>query len=220
MGSKQEEQVKESVASYLDEGKDREDRAKNIILYNLPEPKDQGEEGQKNDLITTQRVLDDIVEKEDKATKEAVVTIKRLGKPPTETDQRPRPIKVTLNSTEAKAKIIQQARNLKHSSSFNKVGVSNDMTLQERETHKKLVREMNRRRGQGENVIIKDGQIIPRTPTPSSGGHQKKGEPDTTPTNTNEEETNTPMSPSASQRGSTNQHDDTTNTSGDNAGSQ
>ncbi|KAL8580286.1 hypothetical protein ACOMHN_061527 [Nucella lapillus] len=47
LGKNQPTQVTNSVNEFMEEQKDKETRAKNIILYNVPEPVETGEEGQK-----------------------------------------------------------------------------------------------------------------------------------------------------------------------------
>ncbi|KAL8565637.1 hypothetical protein ACOMHN_063468 [Nucella lapillus] len=153
LGKNQPAHVTNSVNEFMEEQKDKETRAKNIILYNVPEPVETGEEGQKEDEETISKLLGDICgEEEGLRIARNKKETKRLGKPQIDSQQntRPRPIKLTLMNTEDKEQVTQKAKNLKNSKNFKKVGVSTDKTLKEREADKKLLTELRTRRDKEE----------------------------------------------------------------------
>ena len=77
-----------------------------------------------------------------------------------EDSQKCRPVKVVLKDTDTKMRILRKARNLRKSDKFKKVGISADKTLKERQADKVLVDERNRRREEGEDVVIYRGKVV------------------------------------------------------------
>jgi hypothetical protein len=76
-----------------------------------------------------------------------------------------RPILVEFNLTEEKQSVLRNAFRLKGvEGKFASIGISNDFTLKQRQTHRKLVQEMIKRKDEGEaNLVIRQGRIVTRT---------------------------------------------------------
>ena len=71
-------------------------------------------------------------------------------------------LKVTLDSIETKKQVLSKEKTLRNSrrSDLRKVYVSPDLTSKEREANRKLREELNSRRGNGEEVMIRNGKIF------------------------------------------------------------
>lgn len=93
--------------------------------------------------------------------------VTRLGKPRTDSN-RPRPLKVILgNPGDALEVIKQKARNpLKEYLEKNSLTVSADLTPLQRDHMKNLIEELKLKQSQGENVVIKYINGVPRIVTP------------------------------------------------------
>ena len=77
--------------------------------------------------------------------------------------QKPRPIKIVLNSEEQKLKVLKGAKNLKKPQEGEKqaIIIHQDLTLKEREARNKLWSQLKERRQNGEpNLIIAKGKIV------------------------------------------------------------
>ena len=161
-----EERIKVNVSEILEDQRERVDRKNNLILYNVPE----GEEGGDNksddsDLANSvlKAVCPDMPSIDN-------TQIKRMGdrRKPTSTNPtpRPRPIKITLSENETRDRILRQARKLKDSK-FKTIGISADKTKKEREHDLSIRREFLRRKNdEGEDVVLYKGEIYNRSEAP------------------------------------------------------
>ena len=151
--------VEDKVNQYMDEQKERERRSCNLILHNIPEStSDDPEERKQHDSSKVEEVLDylDIASSQEN---EALKPI-RLGR---KTDgDKPRLMRVTVESTVIKKDVLSKARSLRNSRDENlsKVFISPDLTPKEREVNKKLRDELRTRRNNGDNVMIRNGKIV------------------------------------------------------------
>lgn len=87
----------------------------------------------------------------------------RLGKRPSSTDDKPRPLKMIVDSVDKKVKIIRKAKNLRSQKEgdWTKVVIHQDLTPRQREARKKLVQELKTRTQNGENdLIIFNGKVV------------------------------------------------------------
>ena len=141
------------------EEEDRERRKCNIIIYGLQEPSaTEAEEKRNEDSDLAQLMLhkiscDDI----------SVGHITRLGPPPESAGSKPRPVKLTVNTVDARDKILRQSKNLRaiKEEVWKTVFIHQDLTPREREARKLLVQELKARKLAGEtNLIIVSGKIV------------------------------------------------------------
>lgn len=156
------ETVKQQVRETYEEDKDREARKMNLIMYNVKESKQDGEMGENEDKLIAFNVFHDVDSNLKPAQlEESVVEVVRLGKK-SEKPSKPRPMKIVFKNMDMKQRIQRKAKNLKKSESYNTVGISADKTRQEREQDKVLVAERNKRRDDGEDVVIFRGKVVNR----------------------------------------------------------
>ena len=141
-----------SGVQVLNEFADRERRKNNIIVHNIAESTgDTAGLREAQDKITIQDLIKNGLKVDDNVEKLA-----RLGKRNTD---RPRLLLVTLSCE--RSKILTTAWRLKNNSKWENTYIDPDRTLQEREEHKALRRELKRRREAGEdNLVIRDGAIV------------------------------------------------------------
>lgn len=102
---------------------DRQARAKNIILFNVPEVI-----GGNSDTSTVNLIFQKL------QVNIQPVTAHRLGKP----NEKIRPLKVTLNSTFDVFKILGSSRHLKSDQIFGEIRITSDKTPKQREHFQNL----------------------------------------------------------------------------------
>lgn len=152
---KVEEKLAKSLKEKKEERKEQESRENNIIIYNLPEADETAltsDTSQVNDLFSA--IGSDLTGQK---LEDSITGLSRLGKG---SEGKLRPIKICFKDTSHKYTILRRARYLKGLSRFDKVGIAEDKTLQQRETERKLREELKRRKAKGENVIIFKGAIV------------------------------------------------------------
>lgn len=136
--------------SFLSEIEDRKQRAKNIMVYNIPE------QSGGNDLNKADS--DKEVTKEIIATVSEVSKIKkviRVGK----TGEKPRPLKVILDNPQTALLVLRNKSKISHPSAK----ISADLTLNQRNHLKKLRNQLEKRISDGEaNLTIKYVRGVPK----------------------------------------------------------
>ena len=140
---------------------ERAKRAKNILIFGIPEPKEK-ENDHKQDVGRVQEVLKELQGREGDANQiEEVVRLGRRG-------ERIRPIKVGLKSSEQRNAVLKNSKLLKdHEKKYlQKVYVSADQTIRQREMGRELREELRRRRENGEDVVIHRNRVIVRDRRP------------------------------------------------------
>ena len=139
----------------IDEYRDRESHKLNIILHNVPESP--AVESSVRITHDTKFVTD--IAKSINAGPTDVVNITRLGK---KLEGRTRLIKVQLGNLNQKRKILSNAKKLKEcSGTLQKVYVTPDLSVNERQENKRLREELLKRKSDGEkDIIIRRGKII------------------------------------------------------------
>ena len=140
--------------------RERERRKTNVIIHGLPEPTASTAEDRRNeDCDLAQDLLhklscDDV----------SINHITRLGPPPTtDSDNKPRPVKLNLASPESRNRVLRNSKNLRSfpDSLWKSVFVHQDLTPKEKEARKILVQELKARKLAGEvNLIIVNGKIV------------------------------------------------------------
>ena len=134
-------EVKETVQEELKERKDRDSRKNNIVIYNLKESTaDTDQDKKEEDLNMCKDILKEI-KTDDKVT---INNILRLG---TETGGRVRPMLITLTNENEKWVVLKNAKNLKNTNKawMKNIGISKDMTKQEREESKKKFEDLKKK---------------------------------------------------------------------------
>ena len=144
-----------SVSDTIAEQKEREYRANNIIVYNIPESsRSEAEDRIKEDLSTVTRVFE-AMDIEDQDIVEKCV---RVGKKETGKN---RVTKVVLKDKGIRSKILKRAKALKDIEEFERVYVGPDLTIMQRKEQQELRKELFARREKGEtDIFIRRGKII------------------------------------------------------------
>jgi len=149
-----------SPVEVVDEYLDRERRKCNLVIYNLPEP---NASAAKDQTQLDKKAFSHVVSSELKIDKVNLLKCIRLGKKPT--NNKIRPLLVSVAEASTKYNILKRASQLKHSSSYSKVYISPDMTRKERETAKEVRAELKRRLSAGEkDITIHQGKIVTVVP--------------------------------------------------------
>ena len=185
------ENIKQNVETDLDEKSERklkERKSKNVILFKLPE----SEHGTPAEIY--QQDFNKVISTIDSTNSlgpSDVEELFRLGEKDLSTA--PRPVLIRFNSIETRNRILR-ARNLRYRKSKTEsendknaeddkeedeedgdgddkkedgipVFLAPDRTKKEQEAHKKLVKELKKRKDEGEvNLIIRNGKVIPKEP--------------------------------------------------------
>lgn len=161
------EKVLESKHSYDEEEKaERERRKTSVIIHGVQESTcDEPRDREDEDLGVLAAMLHELECDEVKVTK-----VIRLGKRMTDTNSevKPRPIKMVVESEEQKVKILRSAKNLRllQEGGWKDVFIHQDLTLRERAERKKLLSEMKTRRDNGETGLILVGNRIVKRGAP------------------------------------------------------
>ena len=139
-----------------------EKRKKNLILFNVPEERDQDEEELCTKLITD---VDKIG-----VGRAKVRNVHRIGKVDS-TRSRHRPLIVEMENEQMVFDVLKNARRLRdcRHESFSRIRVAKDLTIKQREIDRKLVEELKSRRNRGENDwYIRKGKLVKRDSAGSS----------------------------------------------------
>ena len=143
-----------TINETLNEQKERESRAKNIILFNIPESDKQNpQERTQEDTNFVTRVFQTLeIEKCD------IDKCIRLGK---KVSGRSRLTRVTLKNQDSKGNILRKSRALESSEDFSEIYIRPDLTRLQRTEQRMLRDELRSRREKGEdNIFIRRGKII------------------------------------------------------------
>lgn len=155
-----EDKVKVQVSETLEDIREKDDRANNLVFFNVHESKECNREGEKkHDKVQIKSIVASIqpnLSLEQIEDKDII----RLGKKNGQEGSKPRPVKVILKSVEHKNDILKNAWRLKDHEQYRKIGISADKTKKERQEEKSLREEYNRRKGLGEEVVILKGRVL------------------------------------------------------------
>lgn len=125
----------------IEECVDRSIRAANVIVFNVPESKDNNDVDQVNDVL----------EQIDPSAVACPDDVTRFGK---STQNKPRPIKITFRKTEMAKMVLRKSSTLK-GTKFSNIIISNDRTPAQQEYYRNLKIELTERINNGENLTIK-----------------------------------------------------------------
>lgn len=143
-----------------EEKEEKEKRKNSVIIHGVSEsdcesPTDRQDE----DLAVLAAMLHELDCDEVKATKAI-----RLGKRSTDasSENKPRPIKMMVESEEQKIKVIRSAKNLRllQDGGWKKVFIHQDLTLKEREERRRMLGQLKKRREDGETGLVLVGNKI------------------------------------------------------------
>ena len=165
--------VKQEIGSALSEQADIEKRKMNLVVFNLPEPKNTENTVWDNPrkIEEDTKALKAIIEDElhINLPETAMVSVRRLGKLDTESDSakkgipKPRPVKIVFADLQKKRNILSEAKMLRKCTSevAQKLFINPDLTPEQRKIDQELRKEMWRRRSENnENVVIRRGKIV------------------------------------------------------------
>ena len=157
------DEIKDSVSKtglmrseILDEVEDREKRRNNVIVFGVEE-REQGslEERREHDIDVVNEVLDSL------GFGDVVLNnVHRLGRT---SSGKFRPLKVPLVNYSVKASVLQKSRLLKQNDKFKNVYITNDRTKLQQSEWSELRAERDRRKQDGEDVVIYNGKVCSRT---------------------------------------------------------
>ena len=77
---------------------------------------------------------------------------------------KPRPLLISLSSAKQKWDVLKNGSRLKNSEEYKGLFITKDLTKEEREKDKALRMELIEKRASDANYVIKNGQIVKRTP--------------------------------------------------------
>jgi len=157
LDEKIEKMVEEKVSEAMEERVEKEQRKLNLIVVNLPESREKEADAKKNDEILKVKELFRKMCPE--LEKEEVKDPVRLGR---EGGNKPRMLRVRVESEEGKQKILKNMRKLNVGVEAGKrVFINPDFTPKEREKNKELRAELKQRIDGGEKDIgIRGGKIV------------------------------------------------------------
>ena len=143
------------------EANDQKKRITNVIVHGLSEPtastsKDREAEDKDMTEVLLHKLSCDTV---------SVKQVTRLGAPPDEGQvAKPRPLRITLETEDARNTVLRNAKNLKgKEGGWDRVFVHPDLTPKQREARKALIQELIARKNSGEgDLIIVNGRIVTR----------------------------------------------------------
>ncbi|KAK3889080.1 hypothetical protein Pcinc_006955 [Petrolisthes cinctipes] len=147
----------EVVIRHIEEKEKREKRKKNVVLYNVPESSQNEVQSRIDEDLSR---CNDLFENSLRVKECRIERVSRLGRP--REDNRSRPMLVQLRSEDEKWSILTSARNLKHETNpeKKKIGISKDLTREERDAEKRVREELYEKRSNGEQGwYIKNGKL-------------------------------------------------------------
>ena len=160
------QQVSDKVSDIMDDKKEIERRKMNLIVFGLPEA--DANETDKTLWSTTKKIEKDIEEisviiSEDLGValspRTGIIDARRIGGPK---PGQPRPLKIEFRDLNAKRDVLSNAMKLRNSDKeiCKKIYINPDLTEKQKAADTKLRNEMWDRRGKGENVIIRRGELV------------------------------------------------------------
>ena len=159
---KTDEQMKVHVEEVLNDQLERDQKKNNIIMYNLPEGTDQDEEKNKTDDLDKAKEVLKFVNSEVKTENYDKSKIMRIGP---KRSNKVRPVKIIMENQDCKNNILRNARNLKESEKFSKIGLSFDKTRKQQEEYRKLKEKLeeHKKKDDGKDYVIFRNQIVVRS---------------------------------------------------------
>ena len=139
-GGETEKQKSDTVRETIEEQKEREFRARNIVIHNLPESeKEEIDERREDDITLVTGVFDALGVTEENAIEKC----SRIGKTD---EEKTRITIVTLESVQLKRQILKKSRSLKDIEKYEEVFVGPNLTKMQRKEQYLLRKELNERK--------------------------------------------------------------------------
>ena len=151
-----EEASEKLFSSVIQEIEDRNRRRLHFIVSGIPEKEGSLEERKAVDKEKIETLLGDLDESWDD---KVIEHVHRIGN---NVSKGPRLIRVTCSGESYKKDILRKAKQLRNLPAYNNVYINPDLTLRQRDENKRLRNELKTRKGQGENVMIRNGKIVER----------------------------------------------------------
>lgn len=129
------------------EMEDRERRKSNLVIFGLKESGTDRKTSQEQDRVTFEKLCRDLKE---------VVEVKNSFRLGSKSDNKIRPLKVTLESESCRNKILLRSKHLRDFKQYEGLYIKRDMTPLEREEDKQLREERDSRRKEDEKKGIRD----------------------------------------------------------------
>ena len=157
-----ENKIKLQLTESIDEMKEIEERKNNIIIFNVKEsPADSEDVSLEADLSNIKEILTfsnpELTNTQIQDLKAA--NISRMGEFKADAT-RPRPIKVTLQSTKIKYQILKNSKKLKDCTSHPKIGYKMDLTKKQQLAEKNLRLQLEERKKTEDCMIFKNKIIL------------------------------------------------------------
>lgn len=158
----------EKFEEVIAEIEERQMRKRNVIVYGVEELGGGGttDERIKHDHSMVSKLFDEIAP--DVSRRSENIRVFRLGKFNPRSDK-PRPLKVSLKSWDEVLKILKKSKTLKSTTNFSNLTITSDKTPRQLAHFKKVREEVERRKSQGENVVLKFKKGVPTIDTVDGG---------------------------------------------------
>ena len=148
------EALQDNIMINIRKEEDRKRRAKNIVIFNMPENEAESENEYENREF---RSVDQILQKLNMSGIN-IRNIMRLGE---QKEDRSRPTLVTFSNTKEKWDVMKRAKFLGASQEYRMIRIAPDLNVEDREKERKLLQELKQKRESGEKGwYIKKGQLI------------------------------------------------------------
>ena len=170
--------VDQKIDYELDEFQERQWRARNILIVNLPESKNPNVEERKNfDFDEICNLFNLLLKFDHRDIEGLPVRLGRIG-------DKPRTLRVTLRSEYLASELTKRARESNHllnpteTDNHKKLYLNRDYTDRERRERKSLQEEKKDRESRGEKVVIRKRKVVPvdqdsRRNYPNTQGHRQ-----------------------------------------------
>jgi hypothetical protein len=153
----------DSFGAQMKQKEEKEKRVKNLVIYNIKESEKDNAEDRIND---DKKMLNNIFENSLKVKDVEIVKVIRLGRREDgneNTANRKRPMLICMRDEDEKWKILKNAKNLKNEKNeeIKRIGISTDMTREEREESRKVRATLIEKRTNGETGwFIRGGKLM------------------------------------------------------------
>ena len=159
-----ERKINDKITDIVEERLERDRRVKNLVFFGVKEAPDDviGQDRAKHDVKLLKKLSSEINGLEIKEND--IDSSFRVGK---KTAGKVRPLCIRFVSTSVKARVLRNGKELRNSSEEwkKKVYIAPDLTRTQRTENKRLYEELKARRDKEEDVVIKNGKIVPRAPS-------------------------------------------------------
>ena len=164
------QQIKDHVEEVIKEQQEKEEKKNNIVLFGLQEGTETDEKQNKEKDLKKTKEIFSYVDPEVSLEKLNITNVRRIGKKSTDSEAKPRPIKIEMDCQDSKMNLLRSAKRLKDSAEFKSIGLSNDKTRKEQLEYKILkdkLAEKIKNKKEGEKYLIFRGQVVLESDIPA-----------------------------------------------------